>query len=457
MGKKKGKMSALNNYDGSYPKKWMKNELAKNLNSYVDQARQEAYNKSLIDRRRKEQQVLQRPKLHFPFLANLLSERVRSDLRGHLNSQNQHIFNVHTNNKKLEMYQTKLKTQARQYFHLLQADLHNSPNRNSPLSLQLLCLQNVAKHLTCYEEEDFLFLLKYLTIDLVSYLNYFGCLYQSLDESKMFCFSRFPLETVYFTSPAIQITTKEETEPTKKTKKESSSSSTSMIQDYLQLLTNNSFHNYEEEENWEEIDLNLINYFDRRKYLQKVIIYEMKYGLTELQFLLENAENIYELQLIHSDMIDEKDSAALWRAENEKTDSSGILLKKQQSQSQQLTISQQFLFLLLSRISSSPSSSSSSSSSSSPHSLTISLVYCSWVDYQSFKDFLTHFILPSIPSQSSSSSLPAYGRTINLHVTRLAEDDLIEDDSLQRKWDGLCGEYENLSPSMKLFVQRVLP
>jgi hypothetical protein len=440
MGKKKGKMSTLNNYDGSYPKKWMKNELAKNLSSYVDQGRQEAYNKSLIDRRRKEQ-AQQRPKLHFPFLANLLSERVRSDLRGHLNSQNQHIFNVNYNNKKLEMYQAKLKTQAQQYFHLLHADLHNSPSRNSPLSLQLLCLQNVAKHLTCYEEEDFLFLLKYLTIDLVSYLNYFGCLYQSLDEPKMFCFSRFPLETVYFTSPAIK---KEETE-LKKTKKESSSSSSSMIQDYLQLLTNNSFHNYEEEENWEEIDLNLINYFDRRKYLQKVVIYEMKCGLTDLQFLLENAENINELQLIHSDIVDEKDSAALWRGENEKLDSSGILHKKQQSQ--QLTISQQFLFLLLSRI----------SSSFALRSLTISLVYCSWVDYQSFKDFLTNFVLPSIHSHSSSSSLPVHGRTININVTRVAEDDLTEDDSLQRKWDDLCGEYENLSPSMKLFVQRVLP
>lgn len=76
---KKGKMSAFDSKDGGQGK-WCSSDLHRNLDYYVAKARREAYDHSLIDRRKRAIELSNRKRFNFSHLRYLVEERLNEDV-----------------------------------------------------------------------------------------------------------------------------------------------------------------------------------------------------------------------------------------------------------------------------------------------------------------------------------------------------------------------------------------
>jgi hypothetical protein len=252
---------------------------------------------------------------------------------------------------------------------------------------------------------------------------------------------------------------------------------TSTVGSYLKSLSDNSFHSYKSEESWEDIDLEHISYFDRGKHLRTVYFRENRVFLEDIQLLLETTPVLESIHFIHIDLQVASNSFA-WTsvggmepqtatvAEGEEYTHpldqpfdpfSSLSPSDPTRQRRLVSLCEQFLFLFFSHF--------SSGHSRSTGALTLLLAYCPWVEYQLFKDFLSLYILPSIsknlkhelssaPSKESSEG-PKQSPPLVIHIIRLAEENLLQDDLIQQKWLDLSAQYQSMA-NIQLFVDRIV-
>jgi hypothetical protein len=393
MGKKKGKMSAPVG-DGQFSRKWMKSEMYRNLDNYVDQARKEAYDKKLMDRKLLQQRLAARPRMSFPYLDYLINQRIQLDNRGlrPTNLQPFQLGNYDIVKRQHYRFRRKLEDYSRSYLRSLSDGCFLRLQRKDVSTLQLLCLQNIARNLSIYSENHLLLVLSHLTVDQLSEFNSYCCYYNSISSSSMALFARFPLETVCF-----------------------GNTSSNSVLDYLNLLKDNSYQDFRHEEDWENIDVSSLTYVDRTRCLTSVVFYNLKViSLSLLPNLSEYLPNLTEISFINTQVVDSEhnnfadiDDAELNRRTSEDTGERNIC-------SQLLTIITSGLFPSLRKL---------------------SLVYCTWATYFSFYDFLFNFLV------NAPVELP-----LSIHlVSLIPQDNVVASRDEIQQWKQLCFDYEKLT------------
>jgi hypothetical protein len=395
MGKKKGKMSTPAG-DGQFSRKWMKSEMYRNLDNYVDQARKEAYDKKLMDKKFHEQSLAARPRMTFPYLDYLINQRIQLDNRGlrPANSQPFHLGNDDIAKRHQERFRRKLLDYSRSYLRSMNDSFLRvrQGGRNDVSPLQLLCLQNIAHNLSIYTENHLMLVLSHLTPDLLSQFNSYCCYYNSVSSTSMALFARFPLQTVYFRCQT-----------------------TNLVTDYLDLLRDNSYQDFRHEEDWESIDVSSLTYVNRTKCLTNVIFYNSKaISISVLPCLSEHLPNLIELSFINTQLIDKDHSNCSDMDEAETS-------RRKTEQTGEGNICSQLLMFIASGL--------------FPSLRKLSIVYCTWAVYSSFHDFLFSFLL------HASVEFPL---TIHL-VCLVSQENVAASQDQTKQWKQLCSDYETLT------------
>lgn len=354
--------------EGVYPKKWMQNEMYRNLGYYVEEARKDAYNHKLIARRKADQ--VKRPKLHFPVLNLLVSERLRYDARNQAPDSRQ-VFQVSNSSKDQLRFRF-----SQEYFQNLVFQPINVPS-----SLQSLALQVTAKHLKFYEEDHINIVLDHLTAPQISLLNYYAASFHTLTASTFLLLANFPLEVIYFPS----------TLPDK------------LLLDYISILREKPFALHDKQDNWEEIDFNSLDFIDRTNFLQSIIFYLNKFTLTRLHDVISSLSSLSLLTFIGTDL-----------SINQVTSFDDYMNLSKSSTS----IFSQFLQLILSY---------------SPRELSITLVHCSWVDFDDFNDF---FHMNSQIEEASTKSI-----SLEIVLKLDSRDGIRSQEEERSKWLQLSEDY----------------